>query len=112
MNEIVRETDLREQINHLREQNEALSYFNENGGVPFDHWGKGCPNDCINGHHQLYKELKIAKTTMTQIKKAIEEMTRIESCPPYEIEGILVYDAPSEDGCFLLRRDVLALFES
>ena len=35
-----------------------LRYFLNNDGVPFDHWGKGCPDDCDAGTHRLHKEVK------------------------------------------------------
>ena len=27
-------------------------YFHDCGGVPFDHWGKGCPGDCPIPEHK------------------------------------------------------------
>lgn len=34
---------------------EDRAYFEATGGVPFDHWGKGCPNDCPIPEHQNHK---------------------------------------------------------
>ncbi len=34
---------------------ETRKYFDENGGVPFDHWGKGCPDDCTLDEHYYRK---------------------------------------------------------
>jgi len=31
------------------------AYFEATGGVPFDHWGKGCPNDCAIPQHVEHK---------------------------------------------------------
>ena len=34
---------------------EDRAYFEATGGVPFDHWGNGCPNDCDIPQHQEHK---------------------------------------------------------
>jgi hypothetical protein len=31
------------------------AYFEATGGLPFDHWGKGCPNDCAIPQHVEHK---------------------------------------------------------
>ena len=30
-------------------------YFEETGGVPFDHWGKGCRYDCLIPEHAAHQ---------------------------------------------------------